>query len=334
MLLGGLGERVPYLFMGVVVLIFAVAAPQLTLLLFFLLLAITAFTNGLATPAWFTLIGKVLPVNRRGIFFGVSAGLGALMGIIGAYFVAQILENRDYPVNFALLFFVAFGFMAISWVGLALNREPDSLIVKDTIPFSSYVKQLPTVLRGNRNYSRYLISYSIVKLGAMSVGFFTVYGNAILKLTGAQVGLLTAVLIGSQAVMNLIWGWVGDRIGHKTVLTGSAFALALAALSAWMASSMVGMVISFVLLGTAIAGDEVSKFSIILEFAPPGDHPTYIGLTNTLLAPVIILAPLLGAALANWLGYQGMFIVAMTIAIIGGGLLALWVKEPRTVRDH
>ncbi len=334
MWLGGLGERVPYLLMGAVILLFAVNSPQLTLVLFFLLLTITAFTAGIATPAWFTLIGKVLPVNRRGIFFGVGAGLGALMGILGAYFVGQILENQVYPLNFALLFFLASGFMAISWVGLALNREPDSAIVKQSIPFSSYVKQLPVVLRNNTNYTRYLVSYAIVKLGAMSIGFFIVYGNTILDLTGEQVGLLTAILIGSQAVMNLAWGWVGDHIGHKVVLTGSALTLALAALSAWLAVSMFGLIVTFVLLGVALAADEVSKFSIILEFAPPGDHPTYIGLTNTLLAPVIILAPLLGAGLANGAGYQGMFLVATVISLIGGLLMTLWVNEPRTYQPN
>ena len=93
MLLGGLGERVPYLLMGLVVLYFTVDTPQVTLLLFFLLLTLTALTNGLATPAWFTLIGKVLPVNRRGIFFGVSAGLSrvSLRGL--ATLSASLVNN-------------------------------------------------------------------------------------------------------------------------------------------------------------------------------------------------------------------------------------------------
>ncbi|MEM7032539.1 MAG: MFS transporter, partial [Chloroflexota bacterium] len=57
--------------------------------------------------------------------------------------------------------------------------------------------------------------------------------------------------------------------------------------------------------------------------------PTYIGLTNTLLAPVITLAPLIGGWLADEAGYEVMFITTMIIASIGGILLTVWVKEPR-----
>jgi MFS family permease len=91
----GPGERLPYLLMGLVVWSLAIPAPTVALSLFFLLLAASAVSNGVATPAWFTLIGKVLPVQRRGIFFGLSGGLGALMGIVGAYYVGQILDSQS-----------------------------------------------------------------------------------------------------------------------------------------------------------------------------------------------------------------------------------------------
>ena len=333
-LLGGLGERVPYLLIGIVIWGFASGSATLTLVLFFLLLATTAFTNGVATPAWFTLIGKVLPVNRRGIFFGVSGGLGALMGILGAYFVGQVLDRVTYPNNFAILFGLAFIFTAISWVGLALNREPESPVVKQPVPLTRYLKQLSTILRSNKNYTRYLISYSTSKLGAMAIGFFLVYGDTSFNLSGVQVGTLTGVLIGSEAVLNLIWGSIGDRLGHKVVLTGSALSLALAALVAWQTSGMGGLIATFVLLGGAISADNVSKFNIVLEFAAPEDQPTYIGLTNTLLAPVTTLAPIIGGWLATWAGYQGMFVVAMVIASGGGLLLAFWVRDPRHLQPQ
>jgi MFS family permease len=243
--------------------------------------------------------------------------------------VGRILDSRPYPENFAILFVLGFGFTAISWVGLALNREPESPIVKQPIKLSHYFKQLPDLLRRQHNYRRYLTSYSISKLGAMAVGFFLVYANTQFGLSGGQVGLLTGVLIGSEAVMNLIWGWIGDRRGHKLVLTGSAFALALASLTAWLAVTPAAFVAAFILLGAAIAGDQVSRFNIVLEFAAPEDQPTYIGLTNSLLAPVTTLAPLIGGWLATWAGYPGLFGTAMIIAGLGGLLLAFWVQEPR-----
>jgi MFS family permease len=328
-LLGGLGERTPYFLMGLVIWTLASPAPTLALALFFLCLATTALANGIATPAWYDMIGKVIPLRRRGLFSGVGRSLGAFMGIVGAIFVGKILESWPYPTNFALLFGLAATATAISWGGLALTREPDSPVVKARVSLLSYFKKLPQLLQSNRNYSHFLISYSIVKMGTMATAFFLVYGASRFELSGAQVGLFTGVLVGSQATMHLVWGITGDRIGHKVVLTGSAFALALAALIAWLVVSPGWLNLVFVLLGVSLAGEDVSKLNIILEFCAPEDRPTYIGLTNTLLAPVTTLAPILGGWLAIMLGYQGMFVIAMLAAGCGGLLLLLWVREPR-----
>ena len=328
MLIGGLLERVPYLFAGLAILLFAESAPIAALLFIYLVIGLGAFGNGVATPAWFSMIGKVLPVNRRGIFFGLSEGLGTLMGIIGAYFVGRVLDEMGYPLNFATLFLVAAVFMGISWIGLALNREPESPIVKEHIPFSHYFRRLPAILRDNHNFRRFLLSYSISRLSTMGVGFFIVFGNESFQLSGADVGLLTAILIGSQAAMQLLLGWLADKRGHKANLTVSGFALASAAVLAMGATDLAGLMPAFVLLGVGLASDHVSRLNIILEFAAPEDQPTFIGLTNTLLAPVVFLAPILGGWLADF-GFETLFILMAVCGLAGGMLLFTWVKEPR-----
>ncbi len=331
MLIGGVLERVPYLFVGIAILLFAESAPILALLCLYLVIGLGAFGAGVATPAWFSMIGKVLPVNRRGIFFGLSSGLGTLMGIIGAYFIGVILDEFGYPQNFATLFLIAAVFMGISWIGLALNREPESPVVKKQISQRRYFKQLPGILRGNHNYRRFLLSYCISRLSLMGTSFFIVYGNENFSLSGADVALLTAVLIGSEAVMQLALGWLGDRRGHKLNLMISGFAIALAALVAIAASDLISLIPAFVLLGAALASDRISHLNIVLEFAVPEDQPTFIGLTNTLLAPVTFFAPILGGWVATSFGYDSLFNLTLLCGVVGGALLGLWVKEPRHI---
>ncbi len=328
MLVGGLLERVPYFFAGFAILLFAESRPTLALLSVYLVIGLAAFGAGVATPAWFTMIGKVLPVNRRGIFFGVSDGLGTFMGVIGAFFVGIILDDFGYPQNFATLFIVAAIFMGISWLGLSLNREPESPIVKQHIPQRHYFRQLPAILRGNHNFRRFLLSYSVSRLSLMGTSFFIVYGNDSFGLSGADVGMLTAVLLGSQALMQLALGWLGDRRGHKLNLMISAFAAALAALLAALATGLAGLIPAFVLLGIALAADRISHLNIVLEFARPEDQPTFIGLTNTLLAPVVFLAPIIGGWAAGS-GFDTLFVLMLLCGALGGLMLMAWVKEPR-----
>jgi MFS family permease len=328
-LLGSLGERVPYLLIGLVVLWLAIPAPEVALALFFLLLATTAASNGMATPAWYTMIGKVIPVHRRGLWSGVGRSLGALLGIAGGVLSGRILANWAFPRNFGFSFVLAFICAALSWVGLALNREPASPSVKPHTGLGHYLRQLPNVLRRDGNYVRYLVSRSVANLGIMASGFLMVYGKESIEGALEQVGTLTAILVGTQAVMNLLWGMLADRRGHKVVLCCAAFAMAITAGAAWMASSPAWLWATFALLGAAMSADSVSRMNIILEFCPPEDQPTYIGLTNTLLAPTQALAPIVGGWLATWAGYREMFLVALVSSILGGIMLTLWVREPR-----
>ena len=360
MLIGFFLERLPYLLIGLVVLFFALERPTFALVVVLAGIGLASSGAGLGTPPWLDMIAKVIPVHRRGIWLGLGHGLGQLMGVVGAFFVGRILVSRAFPSNYALLFFLAFGFVVVSWAGLALNREPISEVTKKAAPLFQYLGRVTTVLKQDINYRRYLISKSLVNLGGMSAGFFAVYGAEIYSLDGRGVGLLTAILVGTQAVLHPMWGLLADRVGHKIVLAAAAFFVVLAPLSAlivggtggwnlWslqnagavgleggaVASASIwgtvpfGLLLTFVFLGSYLAADHTSSLNIILEFSAPQDRPTYIGLTNTVLAPILIGAPILGGWLAGALGYSAMFSVALVVGVVALILMVFWVREPR-----
>lgn len=349
MLIGSVCERLPYLLIGLIVFYFALSAPAVALVAILAGIGVASSGAGLATPAWLDMIAKVIPVHRRGIWFGLGHGLGQLMGVAGAFFVGRILVSRAFPDNYALLFFLGFTLVMISWVGLALTREPVSEVTRKTAPLRHYLGRVVGVVKRDRNYRRYLISKSLVNLGGMSAGFFAVFGAELFSLDGRGVGLLTAVLVGTQAVLNPLCGLLADRVGHKAVLAGAAFCVVLAPFSALVIGSAVGdgptvgsvisyhvfggvpigLLLTFVFLGTFLAADHTSSLPIILEFSAPEDRPTYIGLTNTVLAPILIGAPILGGWLASVFGYALMFGVALAVGAVALVLMLFWVKEPR-----
>ncbi len=353
-------ERLPYFLVGLSILFFALAAPTVTLVTVLVGLAMAASGAGLGTPPWLDMIAKVIPVRRRGIWLGLGHGIGQLMGVIGAFFVGRILVSRAFPGNYALLFFLAFTFTVVSWCGLALTREPASQATKKALPILHYLGRVSSVLKRDVNYRRYLVSKSFVNLGGMSAGFFAVYGTETFALDGRGVGLLTAVLVGTQALLYPLWGVLADRVGHKTVLAAAAFFVSLAPLSAIFIGGFggllpqsqpnegigalvdttvtqsqiwgtvpLGLILTFVFVGSFLAADHTSSLNITLEFSAPQDRPTYIGLTNTILAPVMIGAPILGGLLAGSLGYSVLFAVAFCCGVTALLLMVFWVKEPR-----
>jgi MFS family permease len=323
------GERGPYLLMALFVWWFAVPSPTLALAALFLLLAIHTFSGGIVTPGWLDLVAKVIPARRRGFWFGLGHGLGALFGVAGAALAGRVLVDWSYPQNFAVCFLLAFIILMISWGWLALNREPDSPSVKSGVRLTAYLKQLPAVLRRDDNYVRFLLARSVGALGGMAGGFYAAYGIERWSIGGEGVAIMTAILIGSQAIMNVLWGLVGDRHGHKMVLAAGSASAGLAALVAVAAVTPQFLWLTFALFGSAIAATTVSGMNMVLEFCAPEDRPTYVGLTNSLLSPVSSAAPLIGGVLATLAGYRSLFVTAAVCAALGALLMVVWVRQPR-----
>jgi hypothetical protein len=96
-------------------------------------------------------------------------GLGALTAIAGASFVGYVLGSFAYPQNFVILFLVGFFFMMVLWGGLALTREPPSITVKARVSLFAYLQQLPTLLRRDHNYARFLLSRTVAVLVVMTM---------------------------------------------------------------------------------------------------------------------------------------------------------------------
>ena len=112
-----------------------------------LLLAASRTSAGVANPAWYAMIAKVIPVERRGLWSGLARSLGALLGVAGGVASGWLLTHWAFPQNYGYLFLLAFLFVAISWLGLAANREPPSPTVKPRSSLGAYLGRLPAVLR-------------------------------------------------------------------------------------------------------------------------------------------------------------------------------------------
>ena len=326
----GIGERAPYLFIGLVVMVFGLKAPAVTAATVLLLLGLAAGLTGIGTPAWLDLIAKVIPVRKRGLWWGMTSTVGALLGIGGAAVAGYLLERYPFPQNFGLCFLLASFWFLLSFVGLALNREPPSRVAEESVPLIHYLKSLPDVVREDHNFLHFLVARSIIGLGTMASGFYAVYAVQQFGIDGRQIGGLTGLMIGAQAVMNMFWGRLADRSGNKVVLVAGAIATACACGSAWFASGSAGIWVTFALIGIATAAEMVGGMNITLEFGEPEKRPTYVGLTHTLLAPATGLAPVLGGWLAAGFDFRAMFAAAAALSILGGLLLTAWVIEPRT----
>jgi MFS family permease len=331
--LGFFLERLPIILLAPAVYFLALRQPVLTLVIFFFLYTWQNVGAGVILVGWQDMIAKIIPVENRGRFFGLSNFIGNGTGILGALAVPFVLEKFTFPLGYVFSFAVAGGMFLLSWIFLSLTREPAVYTSKPPVSQLNYLRSLPEVLRRDRNFRMYLLSQIIFSLSGMATGFLVVYTVKTWLLPDAVAsGFMIALQIG-LTLAYLIFGFLSDRKGHKLNLEICLLLSALLLVLAIIAPSPGWFFLIFFLRGAVNAGTFISGISIVYEFTDAENRPTYIGLANTIPGVVASLAPLLGGWLAGAMSYRVMFILSALIGSISWVLLRFAVREPRKMKS-
>jgi MFS family permease len=327
--LGFFLERIPIFLLAPAAYLLATSRPAAALAMFFVSYAWHCFGAGVIIVGWQDMIAKLIPVDRRGRFFGITNFVGNGSGVLGALAVPLVLDRFAFPLGYVISFAIAAVLFLISWVFLSLAREPAVPSAKPRVSQWEYMRSLPQVLRRDRNFRMYLLSQIVFMLSSMATGFLTVYAVQTWNLPDAQASSFTIALQVGLALGNLALGFLADHKGHKLSLEIGVTASALSLILAVVAPSPWWFFLIFFLRGAVNAGAFVSGMSIVYEFTDAENRATYIGLANTIPGVAGVIAPLIGGWMAGAWGYRPMFVVAAVVAAIGLVLLRFTVHEPR-----
>ena len=320
-----LGERLPYLALGLILLFWPGLSNTALLVLLFTIYGIYTFSGGIAMIAWQDLIARLIPERRWGTFFGLQFGLGGVLGTAGAALATTILATWPFPQNFGILALICFGAQVVSYIFLSLTVEPPQQVAPRQ-PMLAFLGGVGPLLRRNHAFRRYLFCRGAIALGLVGHSFLT--GAALERFhpSPAEIGVFTGVLVAVQALAQLGLGALSDRWGHKQVLELSTGVGMLALLLAVFAPTASWFLFIFALVGIAQAGYQLAGFTLVFSFSTPAERPTYIGVANTTLTPVAALGPLLAGVLAEVAGYGALFAVLLAIGL--AGLLGLHWHVP------
>jgi MFS family permease len=323
-------ERLPFLGLAAAAFFLAVPAPALTLAVLLLMLVVITAAGGALMPAWMDIIGRAVPVGARGRFFAFATVLGNSGGVLGSFASAWILATVAAPASYGYCFLAAALFMGLSYSALALTREPPSATTTAAVPLTAYLRRAAGVLRRDQNLAWFLVARGCGSVGMAAGGFYTVYALRTLRAPDWQVGVFTTVLLVGEILGTIVLGWLGDRAGHRRVVIIGMVAMLAGNLLAIAAPSLEAFRVVFALQGLQMAALHVSGLNILLEFAPAvGERPTYVGLGNTLTAPVAFAAPLAAGLLADATGFAAVFLAAALGGLAGLAVLLGRVRDPR-----
>lgn len=324
----GIFDRVPYLFLALGAYLVLKLDQKVAIVLFLLFYGIKVFFSGLVALPWQELIATVIPVSHRGRYWGFSLILGKLLGMFGAIIAGLMLAKITYPLNYAYMFLVGFICVAISYIFLSLNIEPE--INRQTFAKNINVwGRIKVILDANKNFAVFLVNRGFVFLSFMGLGFVTVYGIEKFHLPISYSAIFTAVMLIAEIVGFGIWGTIGDKDGYKRVIEVCNLFLIAGLVALLFVDSIWGLYIVFGIISFAHSGEFIADQNIAMEFGKEADRPTYIGMSKTLIGPFLLVAPIIGGGIVKLWGYQSMFLTALIISMIAFVIIKFFVEEPR-----
>jgi MFS family permease len=293
--------------------------PSLTLILLFCTLILLFVTDAMAAIAWFDVVAKAIPDNRRGRLMGAGQVIrGILATGIGAFIAFLLGENGPmFPNNYALLFVLGGVFLLLSLLSWSFSIEPDEQVEDKRTLWRDYIPQLRETLRMDGTFRRLLIVRVLSGFDQLAIGFYILFARHEMGLPAETIGLFTFVQTVGSIVSGLGLAVVNERAGSQRVIritTALALTAPLVALSIFLIGTPSVVMITalcawiFLAVGAVQSSVLLGHYNYVLELAPAGKRPTYMGLFNT-ISGILVILPTLGGWLLETTSYSTLFIL-------------------------
>ena len=304
------------------------------LVAFLVIFTATRLADGAGGLCFMDMVGKVIPPRRRGAFFSTRRLLGGIVALVASGIVGWALAKGPvwgFPREFALLFSLFLAGTAISLFVFTLVDEPAEKVTSHHIGMAAQMRRARRLIADNRTYGRFLLARVLMVIADMAIPFYIIFARESLGAPASLVGVYLIVMLLAGLVVNVWAGRASDRRGNRyLLLVACLLGLAspiLALLMGWWHSAPLLFAVVFAINGMYNTCAILAHINFVLDMAPSGDRPIYVGSANTLVG-VAVLASSGGGALADWLGIEVLFGIAVVL-LLAALVVVTTVREPR-----
>lgn len=292
--------------------------PELVLLAFFICYGIAGFGDGLVGVPWSDMVGTSLDTRWRARMFGLTTAATGVIMLLITPLIGLILgaNGPGFPDNYAILFGAA-GVLLICSIplGIFIHELPGGKAVDKLPALSEFLPNLGRLLRDDVPFRSYIVVRMFTILFLMAAPFYVGYATVQLgQSSEVAVPVLLAMQIVGSVAGALLYTWLGARsnlVSIQLALGGAA----LLPISALLAASVgpIPLYVGFLVFGAANSNLLSAYQNWIVSYAHHDLRPIYIGLANTLTALISLVAPFIGGSIAQYLGYEPLFVIALVM---------------------
>jgi len=273
-----------------------------------LAVAFSVVMNAVAGPA-----GRYALLSRRWAIFGIT-------GVVGTFIVTRVIDLLDFPLNYAIMFMVLSlgGFLSYYFSNQIQIPDQTQSVISQTSTSTSGLKNYLALLRANPAFvsfaSKRFVYFSALML---SLPVMPLYYVREIHATDSQIGSISMTMNMVMLVGYFMWPRLSAKFGGRFVLLATTFGMIFhPALNA--ATTRVEFVILFAgLAGLFQGGLDLVFFDELMKTVPAEYSATFVSLAQSMQYFSMILAPLIGTWIANYIGLSGALWLSAGLRLIG-----------------
>ena len=254
------------------------------------------------------LLAAMAPKNSRGFSFGLHKALDKAGAVVGPFLAYLVLDRfGSTPGTFYRLFAAALIPAVLAVAVLAIFVKDRAVEVRRRLSLRKTLKAL-----GPR-YRSYLAATAVFSLGYFSFAFLMLKAKSVgfeAKDQALLYGLLNLVF----TIVSIPVGWLGDRVGRRTIVIASYLVYAGLAGGFLIAASKGVVLAMFVMYGVFYAMDEGQAKAYLADLSEDENRATAIGIYGFVTGLIYLPASLIAGALWAF-GPQWTFAFAMGTSI-------------------
>ena len=263
-------------------------------------------------PAYTRVIQKIYPESGRGkVMSTVRMGRVSVILLITPL-AGWALDRVGYQVLFPIG--ALFGILA-TFIFTRIDLDEGKLPPRKTKTFAD----LWQIVRSDRNFAVYLLSYSLFGLGAlMAWPLYPLVQVDRLQLSYSEIGLLGLIESIIWLLSYLLWGRTIDRRGGLFVVRAISAIAMVTPLTYMSAQSLWMLLPAAIASGVGMAGFEMGRISAGIQLADPDRVTEYAAIQSTVVGLRGVVAPAITVGLLR-LGapHSAIFLISVFFLALG-----------------
>jgi len=311
-LLLGINTRVLSLF-GLGVLLFLLQGAQHGYVLWLIFFFISSFSlaGAFANISYVDILGKSVNQNKRKTFFSTNQIISGGIVLSSAFLVKRLLEWKEYPVNYAFMFFTGATLLLIATAGFWSIKE----VVPSRMKISgmkSFFKILHTELKHNKKLGYFLGYINTQGIAISFLPFIILYAKETFNTQNADTGTFLIYKVTGIVFVSVLVLLGATKIKYNLLLYSNVLLSLFLVFLAFIIKDVTSIKFIFVLGGIVFSLFSISMNGLLLEVSGNENRALYTGFAGAgNILPSIF--PLVGGAVINWFGYQIFFVLFMLI---------------------